>query len=239
MIQIDLHVHSIFSRCGLHTVLELINKARALGMKGLAVTDHGLTMGGRLNDVFFNRFICPFDDILFFKGIECNILDEHGAIDLPSEYQPYLDVVLLGVHPNTPKGLSREYYTSLLISAIEKNPRIDIITHPNDSVYPLDYAVIANKAASLGIALELNNSRILYSRSSVENTLSFLKVCKQERCRIAVCSDTHAIHELGQDSSVIPLLEKADFPENLIITRDASTTLVFLNEIKRKHNICY
>ena len=52
MLEIDLHVHSIFSHCGLHTVLELINQARATGMKGLAITDHGLTMGGRLNDVF-------------------------------------------------------------------------------------------------------------------------------------------------------------------------------------------
>ncbi len=228
MLEIDLHVHSLFSHCGLHTVLELINQARLTGMKGLAITDHGLTMGGRLNDVFFNRFHCPYDDLELLKGIECNILDEKGTIDLPSAFVPFLNVVLLGIHHNTPKGCSREYYTSLLIRAMEKNSCVDIISHPNDTAFPLDYQPVARKASAMGMALELNNSRILYSRSSIEDTISLLQICRQEKCFIAVCSDTHAIHELGQDSSVAPLLKRVDFPEELVVTRDASSTLQFL-----------
>ncbi len=232
MLEIDLHVHTLFSHCGLHTVLELINQARLTGMKGLALTDHGLTMGGRLNDVFFNRFQCPYEDIKLLKGIECNILDENGTIDLPSAFIPFLDVVLLGIHHNTPKGCSRDYYTSLLINAMEKNSRVDIITHPNDSAYPLDYQSIARKASRMGMALELNNSRILYSRSSIEQTIALLQACKEEKCFIAVCSDTHAIHELGQDSSVVPLLRSVEFPGELLVTRDADTTLEFIKSRK-------
>ncbi|HEX3020017.1 MAG TPA: PHP domain-containing protein [Chitinispirillaceae bacterium] len=232
MLEIDLHVHSLFSHCGLHTILELINQARVTGMKGLAITDHGLTMGGRLNDVFYNRFRCPFEDIRLLKGIECNILDEQGAIDLPESFLPFMDIVLLGIHHNTPKGCPREYYTSLLIRAMEKNPAIDIITHPNDSIYPLDYLSIAKKASASGIALELNNSRILYSRSSVDDTLNLLRICKQEKCQIAVCSDTHAIQELGQDSSVAPLLKMVDFPEELLITSNAAATMKFIQNRK-------
>lgn len=232
MLEIDLHVHTLFSHCGLHTVLELINQARLTGMKGLALTDHGLTMGGRLNDVFFNRFQCPYEDIKLLKGIECNILDENGTIDLPSAFIPFLDVVLLGIHHNTPKGCSRDYYTSLLINAMEKNSRVDIITHPNDSAYPLDYQSIARKASRMGMALELNNSRIFYSRSSIEQTIALLQACKEEKCFIAVCSDTHAIHELGQDSSVVPLLRSVEFPGELLVTRDADTTLEFIKSRK-------
>ncbi len=233
MLEIDLHVHSLFSHCGLHTVMELINQARANGMKGLAITDHGLTMGGRLNDVFFNRFHCPYDDLELLKGIECNILDENGTIDLPSAFVPFMDVVLLGIHHNTTKGCSREYYTSLLIRAMEKNGTVDIITHPNDSSFPIDYRSVARKAYSMGMALELNNSRILYSRSSIKDTISLLQICMQEKCFIAVCSDTHAIHELGQDSSVTPLLKEVGFPEELIVTRDASSTMQFIQARKK------
>lgn len=183
--------------------------------------------------MFFNRFHCPYDDLELLKGIECNILDEKGTIDLPSAFVPFLDVVLLGIHHNTPKGYSREYYTSLLIRAMEKNSSVDIITHPNDSSFPLDYRSVARKASDMGMALELNNSRILYSRSSIEDTMSLLRICMQEKCSIAVCSDTHAIHELGQDSSVTPLLKSVEFPEELIVTREASCTMKFLRERKK------
>ena len=52
MLEIDLHRTSIFLFAGF--ILKGADKSgRATGMKGLAIaTDHGLTMGGRLNDVF-------------------------------------------------------------------------------------------------------------------------------------------------------------------------------------------
>lgn len=231
MIDIDLHVHSLFSHCGLHTILELIEQARKLGMKGLAITDHGMTLGGRLNSVFFDRFICPYHDFHLFKGIECNILDDQGSIDLPEKLLPFMDIILLGVHHNTPKGLTKEYYTNILLSAINKN-QIDIITHPNDSIYPLDYPVIVREASKRGIAIELNNSRILYSRGTIEDTMFLLECCKQEKCRVAICSDTHSIHELGQDNSVQPLLNQSNFPHDLLITNSATATLQFISERK-------
>ncbi|NLE00197.1 MAG: PHP domain-containing protein [Fibrobacter sp.] len=228
MLPVDLHVHSLFSNCGLHTILELLSQAKLLGLEAIAITDHGKTLGGRLNEVFFKRFICPYDEVRLYKGIECNILNEQGEIDIIKSLLPFIDIVLLGIHPNTPRGNSEEYYTSLLISAMQKNPCIDIITHPNDTAYPVDYAVLAREAKLRGIALELNNSRIRYNKSNVEDTCNFLNACKSEGCSVAVCSDTHAIHELGGDESVAPLLEKTCFPSELIVTRSASQTLQFI-----------
>ena len=228
MLQVDFHVHSLFSQCGLHTILELLEKARALGLKGLALTDHGPTLGGKLNSVFFERFKSPFREVVLLKGIECNILDKDGTIDLPESFLPFLDIVLLGIHPNTPEGLSRTEYTEMLISAMEKNACIDIITHPNDSHYPVDYCILAREAARRGVALELNNSRILYSRTGIDETLLFLRACKEERCFVAVCSDTHALHELGLDESVRPLLESVRFPKELIVTESAFSAFDFV-----------
>ena len=113
---------------------------------------------------------------------------------------------------------------------MDENPFVDIISHPNDPQFPLDYDKLAIKAAQKGIALELNNSKILYKRSMVGDTLELILACKRAGCRMAVNSDTHAIQELGRDEAVRPLLADACFPEELIVNRDADTAAEFLEE---------
>jgi putative hydrolase len=229
MLTVDLHVHSLFSSCGLHTILELLDQGRRTGLAAMAITDHGLAVGnGRLTSVFFERFKCPYDGLKLYKGIELNLLDENGAIDIIWEFMPFIDILLLGVHPNLPPHGSREHYTTMLCAAIDKNPFVDIITHPNDPAYPLDYLRLAKKAKEYGIALELNNSKILYNRSTIEDTLDLIAACKQAGCLMAVNSDTHALHELGSDEAVRPLLDRARFPADRIVNRDFDSAASFI-----------
>jgi putative hydrolase len=228
MIKFDLHVHSIFSLCGIHTVLELLDHAKKLGMDGFAVTDHGQTLGGRLNNPFFERFKSPDPSVKVLKGVECNILDAGGKIDAPRSFMNFIDIILLGIHPNTPRGLTRDAYTDMLIAAIRKNPCIDIITHPNDPNYPVDYKRLAAEARDHGIALELNNSKILYARTDAQSAVDLVEACRDVGCRMAVNSDTHAIHELGDDTSVRPILAAANFPEELIVNRDEPSAIDFI-----------
>jgi len=232
MLEVDLHTHTLFSTCGMHTVLELLTRAKEIGLKGIAITDHGPALGGRLKGTFFNRFKSPFPEVVVYKGVECNILEKKGEIDFPKSFLPYLDVVLLGIHLNIPKGLSVDEYTDMLISAIENNPGIDIITHPNEMLFPVDYSRLCHCAADRGIAIELNNSRSLYKRSTNENVIALLEQCIKSHCRVAVASDAHAILELGCDESVSPLLEKTGFPTDLLVTKDAQSVEAFLRERK-------
>ena len=231
MFEVDLHVHSLFSACGLHTFLELLEHGRRIGLKAMAITDHGLAVGGgRLTSVFFERFRPPFADIKLYKGIEHNLLDENGTVDVSWQFMPFIDILLLGVHPNLVPNRSKDFYTGMVIAAIEKNPFLDILSHPNDPLYPLDYKRVAKKAKETGIALELNNSKILYARSTVEDALDLIHACKEAGCLMAVNSDTHAIQELGRDEAVRPLLAKAKFPEDLIVNRTLETTERFIEE---------
>lgn len=230
MLEADLHVHSLFSGCGLHSFLELLGRGRQAGLKAMAITDHGLAVGGgRLNSVFFERFTSPFPDITLYKGIELNVLGDRGRVDLPWEYLPCVDILLLGLHHNLPAHQTREFYTDLTMAAMEHHPFIDIITHPNDPAYPLDYRLVAKKAKGLGMALELNNSKLLYNRSTVESAVELIDACLEVGCPMAVNSDTHALLELGGDESVRPLLEKAGFPESLIVNRDAGAAAAFID----------
>jgi len=235
MIQFDLHVHTIFSQCGIHTALEILSRANELGLKGIAITDHGPALpGGRINTPLFERFRSPYPNLKLLKGMECNVLDAQGNIDLPPKVKNFTDIVLLGIHPNIPTGLGKEAYTDMLINAIKNNPCVRIITHPNDPNYPVDYRRLAKVAKMAGVALELNNSKILYARAETQSAVDLVTVCRDEGCPMAVNSDTHAIHELALDDSVRPILKSTNFPEELIVNRDEVSTMEFINS-KRKN----
>ena len=234
MLEVDLHVHSLFSSCGLHTILELLAHGRSIGLKAIAITDHGPAVEeGRLTSVFFERFKSPYPDIRLYKGIELNLIDENGAIDMVWPLMPLVDILLLGAHPNLEKGRPKAWYTDMFLAAIEKNPFIDILTHPNDPTYPLDFRRLAESAKRHGMAIELNNSKILYRRGTSQGALELINACKEAGCLMVVNSDTHALQELGGDESVRPLLEEVGFPESFIINRDPAAAAAFI-EGRRK-----
>jgi putative hydrolase len=229
MLQVDLHVHTFFSNCGIHSHLEMLGRARELGMSAVAITDHGPQLDGRSSRVVYDRLHDPLEGVRMLKGMECNFLPDRSGIDLPPELLGYLDVVIVGLHHNVAKGQGRRTYTAMMLDAIERYPCIDIIAHPNDPDYPLDFEQVAVAARKQGIALELNNSKTLLQRSPDELTYSLVEACKEAGCPMVVCSDAHAVNELGRDDAVRPIMKALDFPEELDITADARRTLAFID----------
>lgn len=229
MIQVDLHVHTFFSNCGIHSHLEMLGRARELGMTAVAITDHGPQLKGRSSQKVYDRLHDPLEGVRMLKGMECNFMPDRSGIDLPPWLLKYLDVVIVGLHHNVDKGLGPETYTAMVLDAIERYPFIDIIAHPNDPNYPLDFRKVAVAAKPRGIALELNNSKTLLRRSPDELTRSLVETCKEVGCPMVVCSDAHAINELGRDEAVRPIMEAARFPEELDITANAERTLAFVD----------
>jgi putative hydrolase len=234
MLEVDFHTHTFYSNCGIHTHLELLAEANRRGIKVMAITDHGPAIHGRVNSVFYDRFHNPFPAVKLLKGMESNLTEALGAIDVPRNLLKWMDVVLLGIHPNTGANLGKEEYTRRLCAAMKANPFVDIITHPNDPNFPVDFNKVAACAASFGMALELNNSKTLLKRTSHEITCALVKACVTEGCQIAIASDTHAITELGRNEAVLPYLSEFSVPENLVVTRNAEAALRFIED--RRHN---
>ncbi len=230
MLEVDFHVHSHFSKCGVHSVLELLTRAKDLGLKGLAITDHGPALESTTPFTFFDRLFDPLPGIRLLKGMECNIVDEQGAIDLLPKHLKYIDVILLGIHPNTPGGRDELYYTDLLIRTMRRNPYIDIITHANEPAFPVDFVRVAQEAQALGMAMELNNSRVSLSRSQPEVTDRMLRAIKDVECRIVLCSDTHTINELGRDEAVRPLLKRFGISDEAVVNSTAERAFAFVEE---------
>ena len=228
MIPVDLHSHSLFSGCGVHTVVELLTRARELGMAGLAVTDHGLALGGRLNSVFFERLQDPVPGVRLLKGVEANLGAERGSTDFPIEYVRYCDIALIGIHTNTPRGLPASEYTDLMLATLVANPFLDVVTHPNSADYPHDLPRLARGVRDLGRAIELNNSKVALSRIGHEVTQALLATCMSEACPVVVSSDAHTLNEIGCDDAIRPMMAAARFPEELVLNRNAQEAFAFI-----------
>lgn len=233
MLAVDLHTHTFFSQCGIHTHVELLERARALGMQGIAITDHGPALQGRFSGPFFDRLRDPVAGVRLLKGMECNLVGEDGSIDLPPQHLRHLDVVLLGLHYNTPTGLGPEAYTARLLAALERNPAVDVLTHLNDPSFPVDFRAVARAALATGAAVELNNSKTALGRAPDPLTRELLRAVREVGCRLVVTSDTHALGELGRDDAVRPLLEEIELPSERLVSRSAEGVFAFLEERRR------
>jgi putative hydrolase len=230
MLEVDFHSHTFFSKCGLHSIIEMLTEAKNRGLAALAITDHGPVLQGGTPSTFYDRLNDPVPGIRLLKGLECNIVSDVGTIDFPQKFLKYADIILLGLHPHLPADKPKSHNTALLIRALEKNPFVDIVTHPEDVQYPVDFDKLALYAKERGIALECNNSKVLNKRVVPELMVELLDSCMRTGCRIAVNSDAHALMEIGRDDSVRPLLAQAGFPEELIVNRNAKSAFAFVEE---------
>ncbi len=233
MLEVDLHSHTLFSQCGLHTIVEMLGRARDLGMKGLAITDHSTAVDGRVNGNFFWRLRDPVDGIRMLKGIECNLLTDRGRTDLPFDYVRYMDVILLGIHYNVPTGQGSDRNTEMLLAALKANPQVDILTHPHLPDHELDMQRVALACRKSGMVMELNNSKCPPGSPALARMSELIKICMEMECRVVVSSDAHSLREIGNDDAVRPLIDAAKFPAELIVNRDADTAFAFIDERRR------
>lgn len=228
MIAVDLHSHTLMSQCGIHTHLEMLQAAREKGLAGLAITDHGPALRGRHPSPVYERLEQPVPGIRFIKGIEANVTDADGTIDVPEWLLPLLDIVLLGLHVRFAWRRGSADWTDALIEAIRRHPWVDVITHPVDENFPMDLERLAKEAQAQGIALELNNSKIRYRRTTPEEVARFLAICRDTGCKVAVCSDAHTVEEIGDVEAVRPLLEASGIPDSQIVNASAGTAFGFI-----------
>lgn len=228
MIEVDFHSHTFCSSCGMHTHIEMLEHAKSLGLAGLAITDHGRSVGGRLNSAFFKRFENPVKGIRLLKGVECNLLDLDGNIDCPMEYMEHLDIILLGFHGNVEKNLGIDCYTQMMLNSIEKNPFVDIITHPIDQWYPMDMERLVASAKKFDKVIELNDAKLRLGHNSQGDVERLLRICLNMECPIALCSDAHVLNEIGSDKYSERILKNVGFPEELIVNSDVEKAFDYI-----------
>ena len=104
-----------------------------------------------------------------------------------------------------------------------KNPRVNIIGHPDNPCYPVDFDALARAARDHHVLLELNNSSYRPGGSrqgSWEKGKELLAACKQYGTTVILGSDAHIDLDVGAHERSQELLAACGFPEELVINRD-------------------
>lgn len=236
---IDIHTHTLVSGHAFNTLNEMIDAARALGLKLYGVTEHGPAIPGTCDPLYFrNMYIVPrqYGDMRLMMGAELNIIDYDGRLDLEDDfYFRAFDVTIAGLHNLCYKDGTRAQNTSALLGAID-NPRVNIISHPCDgTASDFDIEAVVLEAKRTGTLLELNNSSLnpyRGKRLARPYFLKMLELCRKHDHPIIISSDAHHTSQLCDHQYANPLLEESHFPDELILNDKVDD---FLNIIKTKN----
>lgn len=227
----DYHTHTKYSH-GKGTIEENVLEAISKGIKTIGISDHGykhLAYGIKLNDIYkmreeIDKLNEKYSNIEILLGMECNILDSYGNIDINDKIIENCDYIMAGYHfASTPTSLksmlnhcnnymiknekSKDYNTKAIINAM-KNNDIFIITHPGDKgdVYIEEIAKVAKNTDT---RLEINSSH------GFLNSSQLVKI-KGIGNKFIIGSDAHVPQNVGNFDLAMKIVKEASVDLSLI-----------------------
>jgi putative hydrolase len=232
-IAIDTHTHSVASGHAYSTVEEMARGARRAGMKGFVLTDHGPALSGTHPYHFANMRVLPerMHGVRLYKGIEANIMDAEGSLDLAPDFLAKLDFVMAGLHRECFGPRGKEENTAAMIAAL-RNPLVDAVSHPGNPDFPVDAAAVLAAANEGGKAIEINSGSFRVRLGSEANCSEFARLCARTGTRIVCGSDAHFSGDVGRLSEAIAMLEAAEVPRELVVNATVRSFEEFLTERK-------
>jgi len=215
MIKFDLHTHTRYSD-GTSSVIEMVEAAEGAGLEAVAITDHGPNSSvgvppwemdallGEINDAKKEAEICVL------SGIEANVVDRNGNIDIDGEMMKRLEFVIFSIHRIDgvidPYQAAREYLLRME-RAVSKGGA-HVIGHPfhyHQSLLPYlekeDIEDFVKVLADCGVAVELN---MRYRAPDEE----FLRLCMKEGVKLSIGSDAHGPSDVGKIDWALSMLNK-------------------------------
>ena len=212
----------------------MATSAAEKGLEVLGVTEHGPSVPGTCNPIYFrNMHVIPrmMYGVKLLLGCEINILDYNGTLDLNDEEMARLDICIAGIHDICWQPGTEDQNTAGVIKVME-NPRINMISHPGDGTARLNFERLVQASKDTGTILEINNHSLSPFRSkrqtALPNNLELLRLCKRYEVPVLLGSDAHISFQIADYANLYPLLAETGFPEDLILNCDASRLLSML-----------
>jgi len=223
----DLHTHTRLIRNGkeithaVSTMEEVVLAAREKGLEKIGISNHGpghVTYGLPMESVGGlkqerDRLQGLYPDIEILLGVEANIIDRDGLLDVRPEELGQFDYVMAGYHygifgsrpvdaallhgcnwvwEKTGRKLKfsslREDNTRRMVEAILKNRPL-AVTHPGDKA-PTEIREVARACEQTGTWMEINN---FHKDLTVEN----LKLAAKYDVKFVIGSDAHKPERVG------------------------------------------
>ncbi len=231
---LDLHTHTIASGHAYSTIQEMAQAAAQKGIQLLGITEHAPGIPGTCNPIYFrNMHIIPREQygVHLLMGVELNILDTTGRLDLDERHYRCCDIRIAGIHSLCWQGGSRTQNTDAMMAAIH-SPWTHIIAHPGDGTAELDFEPIVRAARETQTLLEINSSSMIPSRHKEvarPNNLEILRLCRKMDVPVILGSDAHISYSIADYQYALPLLGETDFPDELVMNYWPERTLEYLN----------
>lgn len=234
----DIHTHSIASGHGTScTISDMAKKAASRGIRLLGITDHGpATLAAGTPSYFRSLTFSPKHrfGVELLYGIELNILNKNGEIDLEDELLSKLDYAIVSMHWQNYHSGSIIENTNAYIAAM-KNPHIKILGHCDNPAFPTDYDTLAACAKENDVIFEINEASLApygYRGNTQENCAKILHCCQKYQVPIVLSSDSHGTEHIGDFSYAAEFVHQTMFPEALILNNQIPALKVFLQTRK-------
>ncbi len=219
MIKADLHCHTLASAHAYSTVFELLTFAKKKGLSMLAMTDHAPALPDSPNIWHFrNLRTLPeeYDGVRLLRGVEANIMDEDGALDMPDKLLSALDWVIASFHDDAYRGSDIMTNTKTWLNIIE-NPCVNMLGHPDRLPFEFDHETVIKACREYGKAVEINNHSFRMKRGSTRDLEDIVRVCKKYDVFIAINSDAHVCFEVGEVSDAERLITDMGYKKDLVL----------------------
>lgn len=235
----DYHMHTKASD-GKHSVEQLQDCAHKRGILQIAVTDHSFastifhmtckkldSQQAVIAECNQNAQSDGKNGVMVLSGIEANLTNAQGDIDIPCDVISRLDVLIIGFHRFIGfKGEKRGGYdrkwlfangfcskatrqklveknTQAYINAMRKFP-IDVIAHLNHRAL-VDVKRVCDEACKRGVYIELNEKHIDTLVGCVEDMLN-------SGVNFIVGTDAHSANKVGKMDRILNFVEVNNIP---------------------------
>jgi len=229
----DYHTHTFYSD-GKGSIEENVESARERGLHTIGITDHGfwhVAHGIRRKQVAtmreeIERLKAKYPDMEILLGVEANLINMRGDLDLKTSDLALFDYIIFGVHKfacslKKPSSVwftlmnfvsksdkRRQKVTDSYIEALKKYP-VKLVVHPNYATR-VDVKRLAETAKELGVWIELNGKRIEMSESEA-------KALVDSGVTLVIGSDAHKPDRVGECSIPADFIKTHNIPLERIV----------------------
>ena len=231
-LKVDTHTHTYASGHAYSTLIENAKSAKQNGLAMFCTTDHSESMPGAPHYWFFsNQRVLPrfIEGVAIIRGVESNIMNTQGEIDIHPSVDKNLDWVIASFHEPVFRPSDSAAHTEALLNVI-KGGRVDALGHLGNPNFDFDFEAVIQCAVENNVAIEINNTTLKGNSrlGSVDRCYEIARIAKAKGAFITSGSDAHFCNDVGGLDLVSALLDEVGIDSTNVITHSPQQFLSFL-----------